>query len=227
MKNLGINLGNNEVHNRAKRKFSDVIKNSAVSDKEENEEKLEFDEIHEALVEGYNRKKYRKVFEFIDTKESFLRQTNIANHLFFSHMKMNCILKIISKKFNKYYKSSQIKGIEKWFKFADILLHKFSLLISKLYRHEIFQQCEYIILYHIKIYYYHSLYSKFKNDHKDYISYLILSEELIKNVIDKINFSEAFIYIIRTYLLLANLFSFNIIIQDPTIPNTTPKAYLW
>ena len=212
MKNLGINLGNNEVHNRAKRKFSDVIKNSAVSDKEENEEKLEFDEIHEALVEGYNRKKYRKVFEFIDTKESFLRQTNIANHLFFSHMKMNCILKIISKKFNKYYKSSQIKGIEKWFKFADILLYKFSLLISKLYKHELFQQCEYIILYHIKIYYYHSLYSKFKNDHKDYISYLILSEELIKNVIDKINFSEAFIYIIRTYLLLANL-----LIQDHSI----------
>ena len=205
MKNIELNLQTEEKYNKTKRKNSDNIKNIDSSDKEEKEQKLDFEELHEVLLDCYNRKKYRKIFEFIDTKEQLLRQINITNRLFFSHMKMNCILKIINKKFNKYHKSSQIKGIEKWFKFADALLYKFSLLISKLYKQEVYEQCEYIILYHIKIYYYHSLYSKFKNDNKEFISYLILSEELIKKVIDRITLPETFIYIIRTFLLLSNL----------------------
>ena len=130
MKNINFNLQAKEAYNNTKRKHSDTIKNIDSSDKEEKDQKLEFEDLHEVLVDSYNRKKYRKIFEFIDTKEQLLRQINITNRLFFSHMKMNCILKIINKKFNKYYKSSQIKGIEKWFKFADVLLYKFSLLIS-------------------------------------------------------------------------------------------------
>ena len=206
MKILNLNLAkNNNDRGNSSRKYSQIINSQNSLDEEKKESPLEFEEIHEALVDGYNRKKYRKVFEFIDTKEAFLRQTNIINHLFFSHMRMNCILKIIEKKFNKYYKSSQIKGIEKWFKFADISLHKFSILISKLYKAEIEEQCEYILLYHIKIYYFRSLYCKFKNENKDYINYLILCEEIIKNVIEKITFPETFIYIIRIYLLISNL----------------------
>ena len=178
-----------------------------------NDEKyLDFEDIYDALVDSYNRKKYRKIFEFIDTKESFLRQINIPNQLFFSHMKMNCILKIIDKKFNKYYKSSQMKGIEKWFRFADISLSEFSTLFGVLFGDEAKEQSEYIILYQIKINYYHSLYSKFKNDNKEYLYYLILSEEIIKTVIDKITLPETFIYIIRIYLLLSNL-----LIQDHSI----------
>ena len=214
MKILNLNLAkNNDKRGNSSRKFSEIIINNQNSlDEEEKEKSFEFEEIHETLVDNYNRKKYRKVFEFIDTKESFLKQTNITNQLFFSHMRMNCILKIIEKKFNKYNKSAQIKGIEKWFKFADITLYKFSISISKLYKAEIMEQCEYIILYHIKVYYFHSLHCKLKNENKDYISYLILCEEIIKNVIEKITLPETFIYIIRIYLLLSNL-----LLQDNSI----------
>ena len=188
------------------RKYSDTFIEPKINlEKDDEEEEVEFELIYQTLLEGYKRKKYRKVFEFIDKREKYLKQLNIANKLFFSHMKMNCILKIIDKKFNKYYATNKLKGIEKWFRFADILLNKFSSLISKLYKIEIKEQCEYVILYFIKIYYYHSLYSKFKNDIKEYISYLIMAEELIKNVIDKITFPETFIFIIRIFLLLSNL----------------------
>jgi hypothetical protein len=98
MKNIDLNLQAKEAYNKTKRKHSDTIKNIDSSDKEEKEQKLDFDELHEILVDSYNRKKYRKIFEFIDTKEQLLRQINITNRLFFSHMKMNCILKIIKKK---------------------------------------------------------------------------------------------------------------------------------
>ena len=209
--NLNIPINNNTKIEQSERKMSKIIIHN-YSENEEREEKIEFEDIHEALLNSYKRKKYRKILEFINTRDSFLKQSNITHKLFFSHMKMNCILKIIEKKFNKYYTSSQIKGIEKWFKIADDSLYKFSNLISKIYKDEILDQCEYIILYNIKVCYYHSLYSKFKSKNKDYISYLILSEEIIKMVIDKITFPETFIFIVRIYLLLSN-----ILIQDYSI----------
>ena len=196
----------NKDRNKSYRKNTYTSNTANSVDKEEN---INFDEIHEILVESFNRKKYRKVFEFIDTKETILEQYNISNQFFFSHMKMNCVLKIIDKKINKYYKSAQLKGIEKWFKFADLLLNKFSFLTNKIIKTEKKVQCEYIILYHIKIYYYHALYCKFKSDNKEYIYHLIMAEEIIQNIIDKITFPETFIYIIRIYLLLSNL-----LIQD-------------
>ena len=209
MKMKKINFNLNKYNKFSKRKYSEYQSEENVNI-EENQ--IDFDEIYEALVDSYNRKKYRKIFEFIDTKESFFKNLNLANQLFFTHMKMNCILNIIDKKFNKYYKSSQIKGIEKWFKFADIVLARFSNLFGILLREEAKDQSEYIILYQLKINYYHSLYSKFKNDSKEYLYYLILSEEIIKSVINKITFPETFIFIIRIYLLLSNL-----LIQDHSI----------
>ena len=193
-------------NSRYKKQRKSSLDSNMLLDKDEIEEKIEFEIIHDSLVDSFKRKKYRKVFEFIDTNDPYLKQSNLNHQLFFSHMKMNCILKIIKKKFNKYYKTTKIKGIEKWFKFADILLNKFSILISKLAKIEEKEQSEYVILYYIKYYYYHSLYSRFKNEMKEYISFLIMSEEIIKNVIEKITLPETFIFIIRLFLLLANLF---------------------
>ena len=212
MNSLTLTLSNNTERIKSFRKNTYTSTNPNVVDKDEKEDNLEFEEIHEILVDSFNRKKYRKVYEFIDTKESILEQSNLSYQLFFSHMKMNCVLKIIEKKFNKYYKSTQIKGVEKWFKFSELILNKFSFLIHKIHSIEKKDQCEYIILYHIKIYYYRALYSKFKNENKDYICYLIMAEEIIKNIIDIITFRETFIYIIRIYLLLSNL-----LIQDNAI----------
>ena len=203
MDNIKLSMQNDKNYPVTSRNIPDNIQ------KDEKEEKIEFEQIHEALVESFNRKKYRKIFEFLDKREKFYKQANLDCQLFFSHMKMNCIMKIIDKKFNKYYRSIQIKGIEKWFKFANTLLNEFDDLIYKLKSYEIKEQCEYIILYNIKINYYHALYSKHKKDNKDYICYLIMAEQVIKNVIDKVTFPEIFIYAIRVYLLMSNL-----LIQD-------------
>lgn len=176
------------------------------------EERYEFEQIKASLIASYKKKKYRKIFEFLDTKERLYRQSNFFFQLFFSHMKMNCIMKIIDKKFNKYWKSPQIKGIEKWFKFANVLLNKFSHSIFKLNKEEIKEQCEYVLLYYIKINYYHALYSKHKKDNKEYIYYLIMTEQIIKNSINKVTFPQTFLYINRVYLLISNL-----LIQDNAI----------
>jgi len=176
------------------------------------EERYEFEQIHASLVASFKKKKYRKIFEFLDTKERLYRQSDLSFQLFFSHMKMNCIMKIIDKKFNKYSKSPQIKGIEKWFKFANVLLNKFSHSVFKLNKEEIKEQCEYILLYYIKINYYHALYSRHKKDNKEYIYYLVMTEQIIKNSINKVTFPETFIYINRVYLLISNL-----LIQDNAI----------
>ena len=178
----------------------------------EKEEKYEFEQIQASLIESYKKKKYRKIFEFLDTKERLYRQSDLLFQLFFSHMKMNCIMKIIDKKFNKYFKSPHIKGIEKWFKFANVLLNKFSYSIFKLNKEEIKEQCEYVLLYYIKINYYHALYSKHKKDSKEYIYYLIMTEQIIKNTINKVTFPQTFIYINRVYLLISNL-----LIQDNAV----------
>ena len=181
-------------------------------DNYEREEKYEFEQIQASLIESYKKKKYRKIFEFLDTKERLYRQSDLLFQLFFSHMKMNCIMKIIDKKFNKYYKSPQIKGIEKWFKFANTLLNKLSRSIFKLNKEEIKEQCEYVLLYYIKINYYHALYCKHKKDNKEYIYYLIMTEQIIENTINTVTFSQTFIFINRVYLLISN-----ILIQDNAI----------
>ena len=172
-----------------------------------------FEKYYNILLENYNRHKYRKIFEFLDAKQKIYDQTNRMHDLFFSHMKMNCILNIITKKLNKYIKTPIIKGVEKWFNYANELVNKLSELIFELTDVEkIPQQCELVLYYHIKIIYLSSLYFRHNNNFKDYISNLILAQEIIKDTIDKITFPDTFIYIIRIYLLISNL-----LIQDDDI----------
>ena len=169
-----------------------------------------FDKYYNILLENYNRHKFRKIFEFLDTKVKIYEHVNKTHDLFFSHMKMNCILNIIIKKLNKYIKTSIIKGIEKWFNYANELLNKLSNLVFELPDEDkISQQCELLLYYHIKIIYLNSLYYRHNNNFRDYISNLILAQEIIKDTIDKITFPDTFIYIIRIYLLISNL-----LIQD-------------
>ena len=206
MLSLKLTFHSDNTDSKTSRHFSDK------KDNFERGEKYEFEQIYASLVASFKKKKYRKIFEFLDTKERLYRQSDLLYQLFFSHMKMNCIMKIIDKKFNKYIKTPQIKGIEKWFKFANILLNKFSRSIFKLNKEELKEQCEYVLLYYIKINYYHALYSKHKKDNKEYIYYLIMTEQIIKNVINKVTFPQIFIYINRVYLLISNL-----LIQDNAI----------
>ena len=59
MKILNLNLAkNNDKRGNSSRKFSEIIINNQNSlDEEEKEKSFEFEEIHETLVDNYNRKK--------------------------------------------------------------------------------------------------------------------------------------------------------------------------
>ena len=165
---------------------------------------LSFDLFYSNLVEMFNKHKYRKVFYEIHQKESLYSNQNYIHNLVLSHLKMNCLFRIINKKFRKYSNSLSPKGLEEWLNISDILLSNLSTQVKTLPIKSRIDHYELLTLYHLKNLFNYAMFCKQTKKYTDFINYLCLCERMINSLSMKITYPETLNIIQQIFLLFSS-----------------------
>lgn len=158
-----------------------------------------------SVAKRYNKKKFKELFSDIEKNKDKYNQFDLLNNLIFTHFQFRCLLKIIERKFRKYYRLQTIKGLDKCLFLMENLLEEFTEKIESLPREQQKDQYEYLNYFHLKNLYFNSLSEFHDNNIPECLGYLSLAEKVIQKTSQNITHPKIWRITQRIYIFITSI----------------------